>query len=255
MNTDIVFLRAFYASPLGERVVKGLNSEISSLWSTVKGERILGLGYTLPFLSNFQNADRCFAFMPSRIGACQWPNTNHVATSLVFEEDLPLADNSVDRVLLVHSLEFAESAEEMLNEIWRVLSPNGRVIIAVPNRNGLWTRNEATPFGHGEPYSGSQLMRLLRATNFTLTTVNYCLYFLPSQRFLSRLFSYMNEKIATYFFPYFGGVLLVEAQKRLYQGIPVRSRQSRRIFIPALSPQTNARSSLDVTSEAFQKNE
>jgi hypothetical protein len=35
----------------------------------------------------------------------------------------------------------------------------------------------------------------------------------------------------------FSGVIVIEAQKRLYQGIPVTRRASRRVFVPALSPQ------------------
>ncbi|HET7413463.1 MAG TPA: SAM-dependent methyltransferase, partial [Pararhizobium sp.] len=45
--------------------------------------------------------------------------------------------------------------------------------------------------------------------------------------------------------PVFSGVLIVEAQKRLYQGLPVARRASRRVFVPVLAPQgahTHARS-------------
>jgi hypothetical protein len=37
--------------------------------------------------------------------------------------------------------------------------------------------------------------------------------------------------------PIFSGVIAVEAQKRLYQGVPVAQRASRRVFVPVLSPQ------------------
>jgi hypothetical protein len=37
--------------------------------------------------------------------------------------------------------------------------------------------------------------------------------------------------------PVFSGVLVVEAQKRLYQGLPVAQRSSRRVFVPVLAPQ------------------
>ncbi len=39
------------------------------------------------------------------------------------------------------------------------------------------------------------------------------------------------------FWPIFSGVLVVAAQKRLYQGVPAVQRASRRVFVPALSPQ------------------
>jgi hypothetical protein len=34
----------------------------------------------------------------------------------------------------------------------------------------------------------------------------------------------------------FSGVIAVEAQKRLYQGLPVFARASRRVFVPVLAP-------------------
>lgn len=250
MSTDIVSLRAFYSSHLGERTAKALSGELLHFWPKVKDERVLGLGYALPFLPLFANdADRVFAFMPARQGACQWPDSGHVATALVFEEDLPLPDSSVDRILLIHSLEYAENAEEMLKEMWRVLSPNGRMIVVVPNRSGLWARYEHTPFGNGQPYSSDQLLHLLRLADFTTGPVGRCLYFSPSQRFLPRLISSLYGKIAAKFIPYFGGLLIVEAQKRIYQGVPVMRRQSRRVFIPALSPQASTRPKVSVFSE------
>jgi hypothetical protein len=39
------------------------------------------------------------------------------------------------------------------------------------------------------------------------------------------------------FWPIFSGVIIVEAQKRLYQGLPVAKRASRRVFVPVMSPQ------------------
>jgi hypothetical protein len=37
--------------------------------------------------------------------------------------------------------------------------------------------------------------------------------------------------------PLFSGVIAAEAQKRLYQGLPVFARASRRVFVPVLAPQ------------------
>jgi hypothetical protein len=37
--------------------------------------------------------------------------------------------------------------------------------------------------------------------------------------------------------PLFAGAVVVEAQKRLYQGLPVSVRASRRVFVPVLAPQ------------------
>ena len=58
---------------------------------------------------------------------------------------------------------FRDDPEGLLREVWRVLAPSGRMMAIMPNRRGVWTRTDNTPFGHGRPYSRSQITQLLRA--------------------------------------------------------------------------------------------
>jgi SAM-dependent methyltransferase len=238
MHTDIVDLRQFYHSPLGHLAETSISTALRSLWSRLPDERLVGMGYALPYLERFgHDAERTFAFMPAGQGAVNWPAGPLSATALVFDEELPLPDSSIDRMLLVHSLEFAENPREMLKEIWRVLAPGGRVVIVVPNRRGMWARLEHTPFGAGRPYSRGQLTTLLRETNFTPGAFAGALFFPPYRsRPLLKMF-YSMEPIGRRLMPVFSGVTVVEAQKRLYQGLPVFARASRRVFVPVLAPQ------------------
>ncbi|WP_455474087.1 methyltransferase domain-containing protein [Bartonella sp. B30(2025)] len=235
---DIVTLRNFYDSALGKRVQETLRYQLNLRWPDLVGKRVMGLGYALPYLSVLRaRAQQCFAFMPAAQGASPWPCVDKVATALVFEEDLPLPDASIDCILLVHALEYTENSFETLNEIWRVLVPNGSLIVIVPNRSGFWARNGCTPFGYGEPYSRQQIARLFEKTNFISGSVQETIHYMPSLGYTSRLFSFVYEPFARYLLPYFGGLLVCQAQKCVYQGVPVQRRQSRRVFIPALSPQ------------------
>lgn len=238
MNTDIVDLRQFYHSPLGRLAEASITASLRGLWPRLPDERLLGLGYAPPYLDHLkQDAERAFAFMPAGQGAVNWPSDGFSATALVFDEELPLPDASMDRVLLVHSLEFAENPREMLKEVWRVLAPGGRLVVVVPNRRGVWARLEHTPFGAGRPYSGGQLVTLLREANFTPGASAGALFFPPYRsRAMLRLLSGL-EPLGRRLLPVFSGVILCEAQKRLYQGLPVHARASRRVFVPVLSPQ------------------
>lgn len=248
---DILAFRSFYETALGEKVFSTITGKLHLMAQDVAGERVMGLGYVTPYLTWFKDhAERCFAFMPARQGACVWPSAEKVATALVFEEDLPLPDAAIDRIILVHSLEFAENAREMLNEMWRVLAPNGRIIVVVPNRRGFWARNDHTPFGSGQPYSRVQLLHLLHETNFTVSNIGEALYYSPARSAFARRFSAIYEPLARGFFPYFGGILICQAQKRLYQGLLVHRRQSRRVFVPALSPQITNRKSFYVSDRS-----
>jgi len=238
MHSDIVDLRSFYASTLGGLAERSITMALSSVWASVPNERLVGLGYTLPWLERFgADAERTLAFMPAAQGAVVWPATGPSSTALVFEEDMPLVDASVDRMLLVHSLEHSENPRETLNEIWRVLSPAGHVVIVVPNRRGMWARFEHTPFGTGRPYSRGQMAELLREANFTPAAWSDGLHFPPSPRRFMMRFHNVLERGGRRFWPIFSGVLVVAAQKRLYQGVPAAQRASRRVFVPALSAQ------------------
>lgn len=238
MHSDIIDLRSFYASTLGSLTEHSIGMALSAIWGAVPNERLVGLGYALPWLDRFgSDAERVFAFMPATQGAVAWPAQGPKATALVFDEELPLVDSSIDRMLLVHSLEHAENPRETLNEIWRVLSPAGRVVIVVPNRRGVWARFEHTPFGIGRPFSRGQLTELLREANFTPAAWSEALFFPPSHRRFTMRFHAVMERLGRRLWPIFSGVIVVEAQKRLYQGVPVAQRASRRVFVPVLSPQ------------------
>ncbi|MEQ1945123.1 class I SAM-dependent methyltransferase [Mesorhizobium sp. VNQ89] len=238
MNSDIVDLRSFYSSLLGRLADRAIAMALSSIWTKLPNERLVGLGYALPWLDRFgTDCERVFAFMPATQGAVVWPAGGPSATALVFDEELPLVDSSIDRMLLVHSLEHAESPRETLKEVWRVLSPNGRIVIVVPNRRGVWARFEHTPFGTGRPFSRTQLNELLREANFTPSAWSEALLFPPSKKRFMMRFHNILERTGRRLWPIFSGVIIVEAQKRLYQGVPVAKRASRRVFVPVLSPQ------------------
>lgn len=238
MHVDIVDLRQFYQSRLGRLAIHALTMALSSVWARLPGERLVGMGYAIPYLDRFRpDTERTFAFMPAGQGAVNWPRGEPSATALVFEEELPLPDASIDRILMVHALEFAEDPREMLKEAWRVLAPGGRLVIVAPNRRGVWARFEHTPFGAGRPYSRGQMTRLLRETNFTPGAFAEALFFPPSEIRLVQRMRAAFEQLGRRFWPVFAGVIIVEAQKRLYQGLPVTARASRRVFSPILSPQ------------------
>ena len=238
MHPDIIELRSFYDTTLGHLAERAIRMALAGLWSHVPGERLVGMGYSLPYLDRFSaDTERTFAFMPAGQGATAWPSADKTATALVFDEELPLPDSSIDRVLMVHALEYAENSTETLKEMWRILAPNGRLVIVVPNRRGLWARFEHTPFGSGRPYSRTQLTTALREANFTVSVVSDALHFPPATRRWMMRPCLALEGIGRRLWPVFSGVLVVEAQKRLYQGLPVAQRSSRRVFVPVLAPQ------------------
>ena len=137
MSIDITDLRSFYASPLGGVTRRFVGRAIGRFWGTLTGLRVLGLGYAPPYLSTpVRESERTLAFMPASQGVVNWPGTGASASALVDPLTMPLPDACIDRVLLVHALETVESPSELLHEIWRILTPGGRIIMVAPNRRG-----------------------------------------------------------------------------------------------------------------------
>jgi hypothetical protein len=108
------------------------------------------------------------------------------------------------------------------------------MIAVIPNRRGLWVRTDATPFGHGRPYSRTQVTQLLRETWFTPMGWSEALYMPPvrSSWFLRSAIAW--ERVCSAVSSPFYGVHIVEATKQVYR--PVQERRERRRLIPALDP-------------------
>ena len=143
---------------------------------------------------------------------------------------------SIDRALIVHAVETAEQLRPMMREVWRVLAGNGRVVVVAPNRRGLWARREGNPFGSGRSYSMTQLSRLMRDTMFTPLQSTTALYVPPSERRMVMTGAEAWEEIGSRWFPLFGGVVMVEAEKQIYAGVPRAQRRRRRELVPAARP-------------------
>jgi SAM-dependent methyltransferase len=234
MWNDVVDLRDFYRTSLGQMARRIIRARIREIWPDLTGMNVLGLGYATPYLLPFADeAERVIAAMPAQQGVLHWPGEGRGRVALTDETELPLPDVSIDRVLLVHGLECSEQLRPMMREIWRVLADGGRVLCVVPNRRGIWARLDRTPFGHGHPYTPAQLSRLLRDTLFTPTQDTAALYAPPSRTRMMIASAPAWERIGPRWFETFAGVLVVEAGKQIYAGTPVGAPQrARRAYVP-----------------------
>ena len=188
MRQDAVTLQRFYASPLGLAATRILSGKLTDLWGDARGLSLLGLGYAIPVLEAFGAAPgRSVAAIPLDHGPVSWdPFGRGNAAVAIGDVRLPFPDGMFDRVIVLHGLEESGNPRAYLREIWRITAPEGRIVLAASNRSGLWSRATRTPFGQGRPWTRAQLMNLLSIGLFQVTA------------------------------PGLGGVVLVEAVKRLY---------------------------------------
>ena len=235
MYLDVVDLKDFYSGPLGRVVRRVIGRKLRVLWPNTNGQTVMGLGYAGPYLRGFMDdTDHVMAFMPAVQGVVNWPEKPPFRTALVDPFELPLANGSVDRMIIVHALEMSESAHALLREAWRALAPGGRLIIIVPNRRGLWARLDHTPFGHGQPFSRSQLTRILRDAMFSPSGWVGALHMPPSNwRFMLRGASAW-ERLGASIWGRFAGVNIVEAEKQVYMPLGADKRRVVKRLRPAL---------------------
>jgi SAM-dependent methyltransferase len=238
---DAARLRDFYATPLGQLARRMIARRIRERWTDVSGMDVIGLGFASPYLRTFREARMTAALMPLSQGVVQWPHGGPYRAALVPEIELPLRDNSVERVLVVHGLEHVEARADYLREIWRVLMPQGRVIIAVPNRRGAWAALETTPFGHGRPYSVSQIEKQLREAMLEPVGVAPCLFAPPLRARALPWAALAWERIGSRLWPAFAGIVTVEAIKEVYAAIRAPVKKSAFVPVPSLTGLSPAR--------------
>jgi SAM-dependent methyltransferase len=173
--------------------------------------------------------------MPAAQGVEVWPADAPCASVLADEQALPFPNALFDRVLVIHALEEAEDPLAVLREVWRVLAPSGRVILAAANRRGVWCNAESTPFGHGQPFTRSQLETLAREAELEPVAWSRTLFAPPSP--LAAPWAEALETVGARLWPGFSGLILVEAVKQTFAVKPKGRRIPVRVFAPgALQP-------------------
>ena len=217
-------LQEYYRTRQGRHVAARLRRTVSDFWSRASNASNAAIGYAQP-LVRAEDSTRQLLMMPVRLGAQPWPMKGPSRTILVNSRKLPLQNVQLDRLLLVHALEFDPNPSRLLEECWRVMDGSGRLLVMVPNRHGLWSRAEKAPLGHGRPYSRGQLRHLLQDHGFTPKAAHTVLFMPPATIGLFLKFAPQMERIGRNWSPGIGGVLVVEAEKNLYAPAGQTSRR------------------------------
>jgi SAM-dependent methyltransferase len=232
MAADAHAAADFYGTARGAVTARLLRERLTTMWPDPRGDSILGIGYTAPYLRLWrENARRCIALTPAQMGATRWPAGAPGLSCTAEEDALPFPDLVFDRILLVHGLEAAENARRLLREAWRVLKDDGRLLVVAPNRSGMWAYWESTPFGHGQPYSTGQLGRLLAAALFRVERRDLALWMPPMRQRLVLRAAPLFERAGRRLMPGLAGVTITEAVKDVYAAMPVKRVPQRRLVL------------------------
>jgi|SRR5579871_328897 len=234
MQLEAADLAEFYDTPMGQAARRAIQRRIKLIWPEVRGLRVLGFGFAIPYMRPWlSEAERVVALMQAQQGVISWPQPRNLVV-LGEENALPLPDSLFDRVLVVHGLEGAESARPLLRQLWRVLAPEGRMIVVAPNRASLWAQLIHSPFGLGRPYHRLELSNLLKSAMFEPHLWDRALHVPPlrSRRLVGTGTAW--ENVGRRGWPALAGVHLVEAGKSLFAPLPAPARvRGKRVLKPA----------------------
>jgi SAM-dependent methyltransferase len=220
MWVDIQDVMEFYRSPLGKMTRRTLRSSIRTLWPSAANENLLGIGYALPYVRPYrQEVEHLCLAMPKALGATTWPLDGANLVTLADEESLPFPDRIFDKIILIHAVEFSDHLDVMLKECWRVLAHGGRLLTCVPNRRGMWSRMDKTPFGYGQPYSHRQLSKVLVRNHFTPLQTRHALYLPPFNARAGLKMFQTIENFGKRWLSNMAGVMMVESGKQLMRPI------------------------------------
>lgn len=217
MRQSVTNLENFYGSRLGLSACAMVHRRLKPLWPSLEGQDVLGYGYAIPYLEPYETHRTLYA-MPADQGAVQHNSRRGNTTSLVYGDELPFMPVSFDRVLVAHGLEEAPNIAAVLQELWRVMKPEARIVIVCANRAGLWARSDQTPFGAGRPFSRSQINRALKQAGFVPVVRSGALYSPPLKFANGERRTQGFEIFGETVWPSLSGLVMIEAVKRLYAG-------------------------------------
>lgn len=232
MRQNVIHLERFYASPLGKTACTMVTRRLDPLWpkdeGDLGGKDVLGFGYCAPYLMPYRGQVGSLIFaMPEGQCAMVSRSKRGNMTCLVADAMLPFATASFDRVFVAHGIEDTQHPSRLMDELWRVLRPEGQIVIVAANRAGLWSRSDASPFGAGRPYTRGQLTSALTAAQFLPTAWAGALYVPPSRRLMG--IARGVERFGETVMPRFSGLILVRAIKRLYANTNSGSKSKVRV--------------------------
>ncbi len=217
-------LAAWYATQPGARVGAHERDVLCGMVSDLFGYQLLQLGELGPDMGHLEH---CPVQRKTLVSHRAQPGQGGVI--LAQPQRLPVASDSIDAVILVHTLDFSSDPHEVLREVERVLIAGGRVIVIGFNPFSLWGLWRV--FGRwrgGVPWCGnflaySRLNDWLSLMGFGIERMDVMEFRPPTRK--ARLPGV--ERVGRRVWPMLAGIYMVRAVKRVSRVTPIPQRWSR----------------------------
>ena len=230
MSGHIISLHEWFETPPGRYLLAWERAQFDRTVADIFGYHALQLG--LPELDTLQTSrmpHRWLATSQPVAGAPGASSALYQAALITDFAALPFSENSLDLVVLPHSLELNADPHATLREVGRVLVPEGRVVICGLNPASLWGLRQRRAqvyqrLGLGVPFLPRvsefigywRLRDWLRLLNFEVEAGRFGCYrpAVRSEKWLGR-FGWMDQT-GDRWWPIFGAVYFLVAVKRVH---------------------------------------
>ena len=215
-------LDAWFDGPLGRFLLSAERREVAAALEDVFGNQFLQIGHWGPratFLPYARTPRRALIAEPRASGDL----ISHAS-------QLPILSQSVDAVLLPHTLEFEPEPQSVIREVDRILVGEGQVLILGFEPLGTWVARhslarEGFPPGLVATLSRRRLRDWLTLLGFDVVGTRRFLHTLPLASLESTALSRGLERLGRQLDGRFGSAYLLKARKRVYTLTPIRPRR------------------------------
>ncbi|HEU4618748.1 MAG TPA: methyltransferase domain-containing protein [Gammaproteobacteria bacterium] len=242
-------LADWLATPLGRRCLANEQRLVRRALDRVFGEQLLQIGTWGPANSFLRFA------RTQRRALVDW-GLDRQADIVCEPTQLAIASDTIDAVILPHTLERIQSPHALLREVDRVLRADGQLIVLSFAPTGAWgIRHLFSPGGY--PAGQKRMIRegrlrdWLELLGFEVAAGRRYCHTLPLERF-RRVGTFPKEEWAQRWLPMLSGGYLLHAQKRVQILTPIRPawRQPRLRAVGRLEPSTRVSPVASAPSDA-----
>lgn len=242
-GAPLSLLEDWYATPLGAEVAGAEAAAVERQLDGVIGYYLLQLGIAGVFNGNVGEGRIRHRIQVPTAARPQIPGFQAAAEPA----RLPIASDSVDAVLLPHTLDFLGDPQAALREVERVLIPEGRVVVVGFNAMSLWGAWGLMGQRRGRmPWCGCYLTPFrvrdwLTLLGFDVEAEEMLVFRPPWRRTVRHRGTPLMDTLGARFWPVLGGVYVIRAVKRVSTLTPLRPSwaQRRTLLAPgAVEPTT-----------------
>ncbi len=217
-------LQQWYKTPPGEWLLQFEQDQVNRWLTHARGATIVQLGGLPRSFNVTKHNVQNYFFMSSHLDDVGEKSVD-LLTNL---EELPLQRNSVDLMLLIHTLEFSEHPTVVLKEAFDALSPNGKLLLFCFNPWSSWGLHKLFSDKQGYPWNGkyfspSRLQHWLSMIGYSKVKDKTLCFRAPFiTRPLSQL-AFFVEALGQIAFPILGAVNVFLVEKRVLGTLANRS--------------------------------